>query len=142
MNTAMRHVISKCVFCRRNYSRPGVQKMADLPKNRISPAPPFTYTGVDYFGPFVIKEGRKELKRYGALFTCLVSLAVHIEVASSLESSSFIHALRRFIARRGSVRDVRSDNCTNFVGARNELLQAIEEMDHEGIRAKLKKENI
>ena len=60
VNTAVRWVISKCVFCRRNYSSPGVQKMADLPKNRISPAPPFTYTGVDYFGPFNIKEGPRK----------------------------------------------------------------------------------
>ena len=142
VNTAMRHVISKCVFCRRNYSRPGVQKMADLPKDRISPAPPFTYTGVDYFGPFIIKEGCKEVKRYGTLFTCLVSRAVHIEVANSLDSSSFIQALRRFIARRGPVREMRSDNGTNFVGAQCELLQAIEEMDHEEICTKLKKENI
>ena len=88
VNTAVCHVISKCVFCHRNYSSPGVQKMADLPKNRISPAPPFTYTGVDYFGPFIIKEGRKEMKRYGALFTCLVSRAVHIEVASFIYSST------------------------------------------------------
>ena len=58
---------------------------------------PRIYTGVDYFEPFIIKEGRKEVKRYGALFTCLVSRAVHIEVASSLESNSFILALRRFI---------------------------------------------
>lgn len=142
VNTAARHVISKCVFCCRNYSRPSEQKMADLPKNRISPAPPFTYTGVDYFRPFIIKEGRKEVKRYGALFTCLVSQAVHIEVASSLESSSFIQALRHFIARRGPVREMRSDNGTNFVGARNELFQAIEEMDREEIRVKLQKENI
>ena len=142
MNAAVRHVISKCVFCRRNHSKPSEQKMADLPKNRISPAPPFTYTGVDYFGPFIIKEGRREVKRYGALFTCLVSRAVHIEVASTLESSSFIQALRRFIARRGPVREIRSDNGTNFIGARNELLQAIEEMDHEEIRAKLREENI
>ena len=56
VNTAVRHVISKCVLSRRNYSRPNEQKMADLPKNRISPAPPFTYTGVDYFGPFIIKD--------------------------------------------------------------------------------------
>ena len=138
----MRQVISKCVFCRRNYSKPGEQKMADLPRDRISPVPPFTYTGVDYFGPFLIKEGRKELKRYGALFTCLVSRAVHIEVASTLESSSFIQALRRFLARRGPVREIRSDNGTNFVGARKELLQAIDEMDHEEIRVKLQKENI
>ena len=142
VNTAARHVISKYVFCRRNYSRPNEQKMADPPKNRISPAPPFTYTGVDYFGPFIIKEGRKEVKRYGALFTCLVSRAVHIEVASSLESNSFILALRRFIARRGPVREMRSDNGTNFVGARNELLQAKEEMEHEEIRVQLLKENI
>ena len=141
-NAAVRQVISKCVFCRRNYGKPGEQKMTDLPRDRISPAPPFTYTGVDYFGPFLIKEGRKELKRYGALFTCLVSRAVHIEVASTLESSSFIQALRRFLAWRGPVREIRSDNGTNFVGARKELLQAIDEMDHEEIRVKLQKENI
>ena len=64
VNTAVRHVISKCVFCRRSYPRPSAQKMADLPKNRISPATPFTYTGVDYFGPFIIKEARKEVKGY------------------------------------------------------------------------------
>ena len=142
VNAAVRHVLSKCVFCRRNHGKPGEQKMADLPRDRISPAPPFTYTGVDYFGPFLIKEGRKEVKRYGALFTCLVSRAVHIEVASTLESSSFIQALRRFIARRGPVREMRSDNGSNFVGAHNELLQAIQEMDHEEIRAKLQRENI
>ena len=142
MNAAVHHVISRCVFCRHNHSKPSEQKMADLPRNRISPAPPFTYTGVDYFGPFIIKEGRKEVKRYGSFFSCLVSRAVHIEIASTLTSSSFIQALRRFIARRGPVREIRSDNGTNFGGARNELLQAIEEMDHEEIRAKLREEKI
>ena len=58
---------------------------------------PRIYTGVDYFELFINKDGRKEVKRYGALFTCLVSRAVHIEVASSAESNSFILALRRFI---------------------------------------------
>lgn len=51
VNAAVRHVISKCVFCRRNHGKPSEQKMADLPRDRISPAPPFTYTGVDYVGP-------------------------------------------------------------------------------------------
>ena len=142
VNAAARHVISKCVFCRRNHGKPSEQKMADLPRDCISPAPPFTYTGVDYFGPFLIKEGRKEVKKYGAIFTCLDSRAVHIEVASSLESSSFIQTLQRFIARSGPVREMRSDNGTNFVGTHNELLQAIQEMDHEEIRAKLQRENI
>ena len=45
--------------------------MADLPKVRIALAPPFTYCVVDYFGPFYTKKGRKELERYGVLFTFL-----------------------------------------------------------------------
>ena len=71
-NSVVRHLISKCVVCRRLQSPIGEQKMADLPKERLTPAPPFTYSGVDYFGPFRIKEGRKELKRYGVLYyACL-----------------------------------------------------------------------
>lgn len=139
-NAAVRHLIANCVPCRR-YRAPVVeQKMADLPKDRVTSAPPFTYTGVDYFGPYVVKEGRKELKRYGCLFTCLASRAVHIETANSLETDSFIQALRRFIARRGPVREIRSDNGSNFVGATNELQQAIGEMDNDQIRSRLHQE--
>ena len=119
-NAAVRHMIANCVTCRRNRAPVTEQKMADLPKDRVTPAPPFIYTGVDYFGPYMIKEGRKELKRYGCLFTCLASRAVHIETANSLETDSFIQALRRFIARSGPIREFRSDNLTNFVAAKAE----------------------
>ena len=141
-NSAVRQLISSCVICRRIKSTPQDQKMADLPEDRLTPAPPFTYVGVDYFGPYVTKEGRKERKRYGALFTCLVSRAVHIEVAHTLDTDSFLHALRRFIARRGQVREIRSDNGTNFVGARRELREAINEMDQKEITEKLRQQNI
>ena len=141
-SSAVRQLISSCVICRRIKSTPQDQKMADLPEDRLTPAPPFTYVGVDYFGPYVTKEGRKERKRYGALFTCLVSRAVHIEVAHSLDTDSFLHALRRFIARRGQVREIRSDNGTNFVGARQELREAINEMDQKEITEKLRQQNI
>ena len=141
-NSAVRQLISSCVMCRRIKSTPQDQKMADLPEDRLTPAPPFTYVGVDYLGPYVTKEGRKERKRYGALFTCLVSRAVHIEVAHSLDTDSFLHALRRFIARRGQVREIRSDNGTNFVGARRELREAINEMDQKEITEKLRQQNI
>jgi hypothetical protein len=111
--------------------------MADLPKERVTPAPPFTYCGINYFGPFVVKQGRKEVKRYGAVFTCMASRAVHIETAVSLETDSFINALRRFIARRGPVREIRSDQGTNLVGAEKELNLALKEMNHDEIQKSL-----
>ena len=139
-NAAARHLIANCVTCRR-YRAPVVeQKMADLPKDRVTAGPPFTFTGVDFFHPYVIKEGRKELKRYGCLCTCLASRVVHTETANSLGTDSFIQALRRFIARRGPVREIRSDNGSNFVGATNELRQARDEMDIDQIRSKLRQE--
>ena len=99
--------------------------MSDLPVERVSPTAPFHYTGMDVFGPFYIKEGRKTLKRYGLIFTCLASRAVHLETLNSMEADSFISALRRFINRRGEVRELRSDQGTNFVGAKNELAAAL-----------------
>jgi len=113
--------------------------MADLSAETITPAPPFTYCGVDLFGPFQIKQGRKQKKRYGVAFTCFASRAVHIETADSLETDSFMNALRRFIARRGPVREIRSYQGTNIVGAQTELKKALEEMEHEGIKDTLAK---
>ena len=65
------HHVIKCVTCRKLRGAPQQQKMSDLPADRIEQAPPFTYSAVDYFGPWYIKEGRKEMKRYGVLFTCM-----------------------------------------------------------------------
>ena len=67
------------------------------------------------------------MKTYGVILTCLAIRAVHIEVAASLSTDSFMCALRRFIARRGEVRMIRSDNGSNFVGANRELKR---EVDH------------
>ncbi|KAL3981342.1 small subunit ribosomal protein S12 [Sarotherodon galilaeus] len=127
-NSAIRKVLSKCTVCRRLHGIVGQQQMGDLPQNRVTPdEPPFTRTGVDYFGPFEVKRGRSTVKRYGVIFTCLAIRAVHLEVAASLDTDSFINALRRFIARRGQVVELRSDNGTNFVSAERELTKAIQE---------------
>ena len=101
--------------------------MASLPNDRLQVAPPFTKVGVDYFGAIMVKHSRKQEKRYGCLFTCMVTRAVHLEVAKSLETDSFINALRRFLARRGPPSDIYSDDGINFVGADRELKQSLEE---------------
>uniref|UniRef100_UPI003AB10089 uncharacterized protein n=1 Tax=Centroberyx gerrardi TaxID=166262 RepID=UPI003AB10089 len=62
-NSACRKIISDCVVCRRYRGQPSEQKMADMPKERISPdLPPFTNVGVDYFGPIEVKRGRAMVK--------------------------------------------------------------------------------
>ena len=127
--SAVKSVISKCVECRKLHRKIYQQKMGNLPTDRLSEEPPFTYCGVDMFGPFLVKDGRKIQKRYEAMFTCFSSRAVHIELTSNLTTDSFIQALRRLNSRRGNVRIIQSDNGTNFVGASIELKNAFGEMD-------------
>ena len=57
------------------------------------------------------------------------SRAVHLEVARSLETDDFILVLIRFLNRQGHVKEMRSDNGTNFVGAEREIREAIEQME-------------
>jgi len=72
--------------------------MADRPKERLMSGDlPFTNVGVDYFGPFYVRQGCSNVKRYGCLFTCLVIRAVHIEVVNSFDTDSVLNALGRFI---------------------------------------------
>ncbi|XP_052818318.1 uncharacterized protein LOC128244343 [Mya arenaria] len=119
-------VIHNCVQCRKLRGRHAEQIMADLPKDRVEPAPPFTYVGVDTFGPWNVvtrktRGGQASSKRWAILFTCLTIRAIHIEVVPEMSSSAFTNALRRFIARYGNVKLFRSDRGTNFVGSVNEL---------------------
>ena len=140
-SSAVSSHIKNCVRCHRLRATVQEQKMADLPEDRLEPAPPFTYCGVDYFGPWYVKEGRKEMKRCGVLCTCMASRAIHLEVSHTMETDSFINAFRRFVNRRGPVRQLRSDQGTNFIGAKRELQQALAEIDQGKIRAELLRHN-
>ncbi|KAL3190402.1 hypothetical protein MRX96_019346 [Rhipicephalus microplus] len=98
------------------------QKMADQPKDRLTTDPLFTNVAVDIFGPCIVTARRttggvSKNKRWALLFTCLSIRAVDIEVVEGLDTSSFINALRRFLAIRGLLKQIRSDRGTNFVGA-------------------------
>ena len=125
--TAVKSVLRGCFDCRRRQAPLGEQQMADLPTDHVTPEkPPFTFVGVDCFVLFVVRRGRSLVKRYGVLFTCLSVRAIHLEVTHSLDTDSFINAMRCFIARRGQPEEVRSDNGGNFVRGERELREAIE----------------
>ena len=112
--------------------------MGDLPPDRVAHGgPAFMSVGIDYFGPIAVKRGRGREKRYGCLFTCLSSRAVHIEVAESLDTDPFSNYLQRFIARRGPPDVFRSDNGRKFVGAERELRQGLQEWNQERIEGDL-----
>ena len=142
-NSAVRHVLSGCYECRKRYGSRGSQIMADLPEDRVKPnRPPFSSVGIDFFGPYLIKRGRSEVKRYGVIFTCLAIRAVHIEITHSLDTSSFLNALRRFIARRGQPFEIRTDNGGNFVSGEAELCKALLEWNNKKIHEFLAQHNV
>ena len=125
--SAVRRVLRRCVDCQRRNARPGEQFMADLPEDRLTPEkPPFSFVGIDYFGPLEVKQGRSRVKRYGCLFTCLTTRAIHIEIAHSLGTDSMVNALRRLISIRGCPERIRSDQGTNLIRSDKELKEAIE----------------
>ena len=140
---AVKRVIKSCFSCRKRNAPVCEQYMAALPTERLLPdKPPFTYVGVDYFGPFFVKQGRSSAKRYGCLFTCLTIRAVHIEIAHSLETDSLINAVQRFISRRGRPEVVYSDNGSNFKGGERELKEAIEQWNQSRITDVLRQQTI
>ena len=122
----LRCILNTCSSYRRRQAPVEEQKMAYLPEDQVTPSkPPFSFTGIDCYGPFQVRRGRTTVKRYGVLFTCLSVRAVHIEVVHSLDTPSFINPLRRFNAQRGRPEEIRSDNGGNFVSSNKELAEAI-----------------
>ena len=101
----------------------------------MQPVRAFAVTSVDYAGPFLTKQGRGKIqtKRWLCLFTCHASRALHLEMAYSLNTDSFLNAFHRFINRRGVPLEMTSDNGTNFVGANRELMELVTQFDNDKI---------
>ncbi|XP_059084400.1 uncharacterized protein LOC131881532 [Tigriopus californicus] len=139
----VKKVLQDCVHCQKQHGRVINQIMADLPNDHLeSDKPSFHNTGPDLFGPFKVVRGRGSVDRYGLIFTCLSSRAVHLEAVFDKSTDSFIQALHRFIARWGQVWLIRSDNGTNFVGAERELKKVLEDLDHKVVSKELGIKNI
>ena len=114
-----KRIVNDCLICRRFKVKHGEQTTAPLPRDRLTEAPPFEVTGVDFAGPLYFKPNHQ--KAYIALFTCAVTRAVHLELVKDLSTDSFLLAFRRFISRRGICRIMYSDNAGTFKKASEEL---------------------
>jgi len=119
--SAVRKVTRGCIRCFRAAPSVGRVIMASLPAPRITPSWQFLHCGIDYAGPFMIRDSKRRnskcSKGYVAIFMCLACKAVHIELVFDLSTEAFLNAFKRFISRRGKPSDVYTDNGTNFVGA-------------------------
>lgn len=113
--------VRQCKACVLYKSRTLQQVMSALPKERTEYTLPFTYTGIDFAGPFQIKTSLTRnapyTKGYVCIFVCFCSKAIHLEVCVNLTAEEFLAAFSRFVGRRGLPRKVFSDNGRNFVSA-------------------------
>lgn len=110
-----------CQLCKNLSAVPEQPQMGQLPVDRLIPfVRPFSYTGLDCFGPVQVAIGRRTEKRWVAIFTCLTVRAIHMEIARDLSSDSVILCLRNFVNRRGVPVRIRSDCGTNFLGAKKQ----------------------
>ncbi|XP_032684026.1 uncharacterized protein LOC116850171, partial [Odontomachus brunneus] len=124
--TIVKSIIHRCVACARERAAVPTQLMGSLPITRVTaPSRSFLHCGIDYAGPVAVRasadRGIKSIKAYIALFVCLASRAVHLELVSDYSTAAFLNAFARFCARRGLPQSVYSDNGTNFAGANREL---------------------
>ena len=132
----------KCPVCVRARATPRPPLMADLPAVRVgSGSPPFSAVGVDFFGPILVRQNGTH-KRYGCIFTCLSTRAIHLEVSHSLDTDSLIMCLRRMIARRGHPRVIYSDNGTSMRGAERELKRCLQSWNNAKITDTMSQQNI
>ena len=111
-----RKIVHKCVVCRKFEGHPYQSPLPPpLPICRVKEDPAFTYTGVDFAGPLIIRSSSPKV--WMALFTCYVTRAIHLEVVPDQSTPAFIRCLKRFVARRGLPRRFISDNGKTFKAA-------------------------
>ncbi|UYV84717.1 hypothetical protein LAZ67_X003183 [Cordylochernes scorpioides] len=114
----VKQILFKCIKCARFRTKAVQQLMGNLPTSRTNWTRPFTKTGIDFAGPVIVKTSNLRNARcdkaYIALFICMFSKAIHIELVTNLTTEAFLAALRRFIGRRGRPAEINTDNATNF----------------------------
>ena len=113
-----------CTTCKKLDKKTATQVMGRHPQERLKPAPAWSCTAIDLFGPFKIREeGKKQTigKAYGVILNCLGTRAVHADLAPDYSTKKFLMVLKRFVSIRGYPRKLLSDNGTQLTAAKKEF---------------------
>lgn len=126
---AVRRCFAQCLICRIGRAKPIIPAMGQLPSYRLAANKPvFHHAGVDFCGPLEITVGRHQEKRWIALFTCLVTRAVYLDIAAGLGGEDMLHVFSRFVDSHGLPSRIFSDNGTNFIAVEKVLREKIPEL--------------
>lgn len=137
VNRLAKKVRFECVTCKKLDKNTEGQKMGMLPVERLKPAPAWSHTSLDYFGPFQIRgevNKRARGKAYGVIFNCMISRAVHLDLAADYSTAGFMMVFRRFVSLRGYPSKLYSDSGSQLTAANKELRTAVENLDQETLR--------
>ena len=128
----VKSIVQRCVLCKKFEGRPHrLPPPPPLPEFRVTEAPPFSSTGVDFAGPLYVKTHglTRSKKVWICLYTCCVTRAVSIDIVPDLSTDTFIRSLKRFCARRGLPRLFISDNGKTFKAASRVIKDIINNED-------------
>lgn len=142
LRSTTRKIVRGCLACFKAKPLQSEARMTSLPAPRVTVSRPFFHSGIDYAGPFMLRESKRRNARlhkaYAAVFICFATKAIHVEVVSDLTLEAFLAALKRFIARKGKPECLYSDNGTTFVGANKLLKEAYDVFSSEQIQDKIR----
>ena len=140
--STVKSLLHSCPVCKRRRAQPQIPLMADLPEARFDSRHAFSSVGLDFCGPVQVRIRRHTEKRYILLVTCLATRAVHLELTPSLDTDSFLLALRRFMARRGRPSQIYSDNWRSFKRGERELRESLKKWNQQQISDSLTQDHI
>ena len=92
----------------------------NLPATRTQGTNPYQVIGVDCAGPIRYRVSKQwEGKAYVLLYACSLTRGIYLDVLPNLETEECLKSLKQFIARRGQLERIYSDNSRTFIGAAN-----------------------
>ena len=113
-----KEVVKQCTVCRMRNKKMEEQLMERLPPQKLTLAPPFSFTAVDQFGPFQVKDPAKARRNFPwhiTLYTCLGTKACALYATPGSSAAVFLQTHLKFTSTYGRPRELFSDHATGAV---------------------------